>query len=126
MLRPLTRLLVLLSAAVLLAGCATKPRQLMPTPALYQQPGGEALFEQTREAPGSTDVDLLFITDRGAETDPESALPYGQDRAKRIAFGSARVLHSGTGRDAWDAGNGHGAAKPSPSSAFSVAGEQDL
>ena len=83
--------LVLLSAVLLLAGCASKPRQLMPTPLLYQQPGGETLFEQPREVLGSTDVDLLFITDRGAETDPESTLPFGEARANRIAFGSAQV-----------------------------------
>ena len=83
--------LALIAAAALIAGCASKPRQLMPTPLLYQQSGGPTLFEQAPETLGGTDVDLLFITDRGAETDPESTQPYGQDRAKRIAFGSARV-----------------------------------
>jgi type IV pilus biogenesis protein CpaD/CtpE len=44
MLRTPAKPLVLLTAALLLAGCASKPRQLMPTPLLYQQPGGERLF----------------------------------------------------------------------------------
>jgi len=73
-------------------GCASKPRQLMPTPVVYQTPNGEPVITlpaETRSA--STDVDLLYLTDRGPETNPESDLPYGQDRAKRIEFGSARV-----------------------------------
>jgi esterase/lipase superfamily enzyme len=63
----------------------------MPTPVIYQQPGGEPVFTQPREAFGSTDVDLFYITDRGAETDPESTLPYGQGRDDRIKFGTTRV-----------------------------------
>ena len=86
-----TKALLLLVAIALLTGCASKPRQLMPTPVIYQEPGAQALFEQSSELFGSTDVDLLFITDRGAETNPEGILPYGEHRAKRIAFGSARV-----------------------------------
>jgi hypothetical protein len=35
-----------LAAALLVAGCASKPRQLMPTPVLYQEPTTFALFEQ--------------------------------------------------------------------------------
>ncbi len=46
---------------------------------------------QPKEVRGSTDVDLLFITDRGPETDVDSNLPYGGTRANSIAFGSARV-----------------------------------
>jgi esterase/lipase superfamily enzyme len=78
---------------VLLAGCATSARQLMPTPALYQEPGGKPVFDALAEGRQARDpdLDLLFITDRAAETDPESNLPYGQERARRIAFGSARV-----------------------------------
>lgn len=87
-----TRLTTALVAAVLVLGCASKPRQLMPTPVVYQQPGGVARVVQSPETRGgSTDVDLLYITDRGAETDPEGTLPYGQTRAKSIAFGTARV-----------------------------------
>jgi esterase/lipase superfamily enzyme len=87
-----SNLAVLAVAALLAAGCASKPRQLMPTPVVYQEPGGEPLLTQPSELRGaSTDVDLLYITDRGPETDPESDLPYGQSRARRIEFGSARV-----------------------------------
>jgi esterase/lipase superfamily enzyme len=85
-------LLAALAAAILVLGCASKPYQLMPTPILYQQPSAVLVITQPREARrGSTDVDLLYITDREPETDPESTLPYGQARATSIAFGSARV-----------------------------------
>ena len=90
--RPCSARFALLAAVLLIFGCATKPRQLMPTPVLYQEPAAVALFEQPAEEPGaSTDVDLFYITDRGPETDPESTLPYGETRSGSIAFGSARV-----------------------------------
>jgi hypothetical protein len=78
----------LLAAALLIAGCVSKPRQLMPTPVLYQEPSSAPVVAQPEEDRfGSTDVDLLYITDRGPETDPESTLPYGQTRSQSIAFG---------------------------------------
>jgi esterase/lipase superfamily enzyme len=89
---PAVNVLAVLAALILVLGCASKPYQLMPTPVLYQEPSAIAVITQPREARGSsTDVDLLYITDREAETDPESMLPYGQARATSIAFGSARV-----------------------------------
>jgi len=64
----------------------------MPTPVLYREPSAVPVILQPKEVRcSSTDVDLLYITDRGPETDAESNLPYGQTRAKSIAFGSARV-----------------------------------
>jgi esterase/lipase superfamily enzyme len=79
-------------AAVYIVGCASETYQLMPTPVLYQEPSTLAVISQPKESRGiSTDLDLLYITDRGPETDAESDLPYGQTRAKSIAFGSARV-----------------------------------
>ena len=85
--------LVLLVLSIPIAtGCASKPRQLMPTPALYQEPSSVPVFDQPLEArSGDTAVDLLYITDRGPETEPESTLPYGQGRAKSIAFGSVEI-----------------------------------
>jgi esterase/lipase superfamily enzyme len=82
----------LLAAALLITGCASKPRQLMPTPVLYQEPSAIPVVAQPEgDRFGSTDVDLLYITDRAPETSPESALPYGETRSASIAFGSARV-----------------------------------
>jgi esterase/lipase superfamily enzyme len=85
-------LTTVLATAALVVGCAGKPRQLMPTPLIYQKPSTPPIIEQPLgERGSSTDVDLLYITDRGPETNPESALPYGQTRARSVAFGSARV-----------------------------------
>jgi esterase/lipase superfamily enzyme len=88
-----------LLAALLIGGCATSARQLMPTPTLYQLPGGQPVFDLPKEARRSPDLDLLYITDRAPPTaaelaaqDPDQGpLTYGQDRARRIAFGSAQV-----------------------------------
>ena len=86
---------VALVAAASLAVCATSARQLMPTPTLYQLPGGQPVFALPKEARHNPDLDLLFITDRGpqsvAEAELSGPLPYGQGRARRIAFGSAQV-----------------------------------
>jgi esterase/lipase superfamily enzyme len=81
-----------LLAALLLAGCATPARQLMPTPSLYRQPGGVPVFASTAIQAHSTDVDLLYVTDRGPETTENgTTIPYGQVRARQIRFGTALV-----------------------------------
>lgn len=90
-----------LVAAVLIGGCATSARQLMPTPTLYQLPGGQPVFDGAAlsQRTRSPDLDLLFITDRApltavelqAQGENAEPLPYGQERARRIAFGSAQV-----------------------------------
>jgi esterase/lipase superfamily enzyme len=80
---------------VLLGGCATGARQLMPTPTLYQQPGGQPLFDLSKQPQPGPDLDLLYVTDRApqiaAEAEETGPLPYGQERALHIAFGSAQV-----------------------------------
>ena len=61
---PLVKAAVGVLAALLLGGCATSLRQLMPTPTLYQLPGGQPVFDrakQTQQSP-TPDLDLLFIT----------------------------------------------------------------
>ena len=64
----------------------------MPTPLIYQDPASISAVVKHEESRGSsTDVDLLYITNRARETEPESILPYGQDRSSSVAFGSARV-----------------------------------
>jgi len=50
-----SRVWILVAAMLLVAGCASPPRQLMPTPTIYRQPGGEAVFAQPTAAQGSTD-----------------------------------------------------------------------
>jgi esterase/lipase superfamily enzyme len=86
-------------AVLLLGGCATGARQLMPTPTMYQLPGGQPIFDRPQETRQNLDLDLdlLFITDRApptkaeAEANKQGPLPYGQERAGRISFGSAQV-----------------------------------
>jgi esterase/lipase superfamily enzyme len=80
-------------SVALLAGCATdKGRLLMPTPVLYQQePGKSELFAKTVPERRTTGVELLFITDRTPETNPESTQPYGEGRSRSLAFGTAMV-----------------------------------
>ncbi|MGE5152433.1 MAG: alpha/beta hydrolase [Bdellovibrio bacteriovorus] len=71
----------------------------MPTPTLYQLPGGQPVFEVPEGKRPSPDLDLLFITNRAtlneaekeAQADATTPLPYGQERARRLAFGSAQV-----------------------------------
>ncbi|MCU0836780.1 MAG: alpha/beta hydrolase [Chromatiaceae bacterium] len=100
----LVKATVTVLAAGLVAGCASGPRQLMPTPTLYQLPDGQPVFERAKDAQRTSNVDLLYITDRAPQTEAETAengpLPYGQGRARRIAFGSA-VVQVGPGLD-WE------------------------
>ena len=93
--RTIVRTALAVLVVVLLGGCATGARQLMPTPTLYQLPGGQPVFDQAKEVGQRPDLDLLYITDRAPQTAAEAEetgpSPYGQERAKRIAFGSAQV-----------------------------------
>ena len=83
--------LVLFIALSLMVGCGPSARPLMPTPAVYQNPGGIQPFPATPAERQTTDMRLLYITDRSPETDQESELPYGESRSRSIAFGSAVV-----------------------------------
>lgn len=89
----IVRLLIVLSLPLLmvLGGCSTPPRTLMPTPLLYQDPAGPTPFSQTVAGRRQPTVDLLYVTDRAPETNPESNLPYGEERGRRLVFGSAQV-----------------------------------
>jgi esterase/lipase superfamily enzyme len=89
--RPHLAAVATLLAALQLSGCATGPRPLMPTPLIYLPPDGQPVFDMAKQTQRSPDLDLLYITDRAPETVPDSTLPYGQERAKRIVFGSAQV-----------------------------------
>jgi len=88
-------LLFVLNVA-LVAGCSStgqpKARPLMPTPVLYQQePLVRALFADTAPERRTPGVELLYITDRTLETNPESNQPYGEGRSKSLTFGTAMV-----------------------------------
>lgn len=93
MILPRIQTLAAICSVALLAGCASEGRHLMPTPELYQTAGGPPVVElpdKARRAP-DPNLDLLYITDRAVEDNPESDLPYGEGRGDRIAFGSATV-----------------------------------
>ena len=81
---------VTLLSATVLPGCATD-RPLMPTPTIYQGADAETVFTAVPPQRKQPAIDLLYITNRALETDPESTLPYGAGRSREIAFGSAIV-----------------------------------
>ncbi len=83
-------LLCILGAA-LQTGCATKVRELMPTPAVFYLPTARAIFDDVPVERRTDFIDLLYITDREPDTSPDATLPYGQERARTTRFGSARV-----------------------------------
>ena len=84
-----------LSALLLVSGYASNARPLMPTPAVYLTEGADAVFDEVPPKRQWTRLELFYITDRAAETDPESGLPsglpYAEGRSPALAFGDAVV-----------------------------------
>ena len=76
------------AAAVLGLGCAGTPG-LMPTPQIYTRPAAPPLF--TGAEPKTTSIDLLYVTDRAAVTQPDGSPGYGSDRSRAMAFGSVSI-----------------------------------
>jgi esterase/lipase superfamily enzyme len=72
-------------------GCAANVRELMPTPALFHLPTARAIFDEVPVKRRTDYIDLLYITDRAPDTNPDAELPYGQERARSVGFGSAQV-----------------------------------
>ena len=86
-----TTIALLLLAATVLGGCASRVRELMPTPHLFHLATARSMYLQVPPARRVTDVDLLYITDRAPDPTPAANLPYGEARARSIGFGSAVV-----------------------------------
>jgi esterase/lipase superfamily enzyme len=64
----------------------------MPVPNLYHGTNAPELFEESLSSElKSSEVDLLFITDRQPETDDDGNLIYGYKRSYSLAYGSAVV-----------------------------------
>jgi len=82
-----TILAILLSA--LITGCSSRTA-LMPTPHLYTV-GGKPLFEELVPDLKTTQVDLMYVTDRQPEKDESGNLNYGYGRSPSLAYGSASV-----------------------------------
>jgi esterase/lipase superfamily enzyme len=83
--------LLCILGATLQIGCATKVRELMPTPTVFHLPAALAIFDDVPVERRTDHVDLLYITDRAPDKSPDAELPYGQERARSIRFGSAQV-----------------------------------
>lgn len=73
----------------LLTGCSSRTA-LMPTPHLYTT-GNKPLFGDLPTELKTTQVDLLYVTDRLPEKDEAGKLNYGYGRSPSAAYGSARV-----------------------------------
>jgi esterase/lipase superfamily enzyme len=83
--------LLCILGATLQIGCATKVRELMPTPTVFHLPTARAIFDDVPVERRTDYIDLLYITDRAPDKSPGAELPYGQERARSIGFGSAQV-----------------------------------
>ena len=83
--------LMLLFAVVVLGGCASEGKMLMPAPAIDHWPGTRMVFDQVPPERRRSAIDLLYITDRAPDTTAESDAAYGDGRSKSLAFGSAMV-----------------------------------
>jgi esterase/lipase superfamily enzyme len=86
----ITRRLTLSTLVLALAACSGK-RELMPAPNLYNQPGAPALFNDIDPALQTSDIDLLYVTDRRSEVDGNGDFGYGYGRSRSLAFGSTTV-----------------------------------
>jgi esterase/lipase superfamily enzyme len=82
---------IMLSALLILAGCAGSARTMMPVPNVYTGDSARELFQELPEELRGGDLDLLYVTDRAPETDSDGDLVYGSGRSHSVAFGSAVV-----------------------------------
>ncbi len=78
-----------LALIFVLSGCAG-PRLMMPTPNLYLDESHD-WYGDLPPRLRSTEVRLLYITDRVPEDDEEGNLRYGYGRSPSLAFGTAAV-----------------------------------
>ena len=79
----------ILACVLLIAGCA-ESRKLMPTPNLYTDETA-TLFEALPQEYASTQVELIYVTDRAPETDEAGNLRYGYNRSNSLAVGTTVV-----------------------------------
>ena len=95
--RSLAALMVFVLAAGL-PGCMPESA-LMPTPAIYEGPGARSIFTGAFAARPPAVLDLLYVTDREAVTDPSGALSYTAARSRVMTFGSVPLAMSGDAAD---------------------------
>lgn len=76
--------------ALLVSACSST-RYLMPTPHIYDG-NKSAGFETLSLALQTSNIDLLYVTDRKPETNKEKTFTYGYKRSLSMAFGSVTVI----------------------------------
>ena len=76
---------------LLLAGCSSTSRPLMPTPSIYLQQQAP-LFGALPEEAKSARLNLLYFTDRARLDDLTGTPLYGYGRSSSAAFGSVEVV----------------------------------
>ena len=81
---------IIFGMLVLLWGCATGPRLMMPTPNIYLNKTDGTYFDLPTDLK-QTEVRLFYITDRAPEQDEEGSLRYGYGRSDSLAFGDVVV-----------------------------------
>ena len=81
----------LLVLGLLLSGCASQTRHMMPTPNLYTGDRAPELFTDLPAELQTGKMNLLYVTDRAPEVDESGVLSYGYGRSRSVAFGSAIV-----------------------------------
>lgn len=79
---------VTVAVAVLIAAACSRAE---PVPASYYSGGNAGRYEGLAPQLQTTEVDLLYVTDRQPERDGEGRLHYGVDRSQSLAFGSVIV-----------------------------------
>ena len=89
--RPRPYRLILLLGTVVLGGCASNGKELMPAPTIDHLPVIGALFDQVPLERRRSAIDLLYITDRAPDASTGAGAAYGDGRSKSLAFGSAIV-----------------------------------
>ena len=77
-----------LAVMLILCGCAT--RQLMPTPNLYLNAASDP-FATVPAHFRTSEVDVLYVTDRVGERRKDGRLEYGYGRSASLAFGACVV-----------------------------------
>jgi esterase/lipase superfamily enzyme len=76
--------------ALLVTACSST-RYLMPTPYIYDG-NNSAGFETLSLPLRTSNIDLLYVTDRKPEPNDEHTFSYGYKRSLSMAFGSVMVL----------------------------------
>lgn len=82
--------LMIIGVIVLLGGCSTGSRQMMPTPNVYLN-ASQNPFHDLAPDLKSNEIRLFYITDRVPERDEEGRIKYGFRRSPSLAFGDAIV-----------------------------------